>query len=108
MTATTHTQTHSSRATPTVQARHACNSPWSTTPYLDIGIATHHNQLDLMQQPPVVTSKMCLRNPRNILMMATLTEPLTETLTLNRTLTQIQIQILSPNLTLNPNTTKET
>ena len=49
---------------------------------------------------PVVTLKMYLRNPRKILTMATLTEPLIQTLTLT--------QIPSPNLTLNLNTMKET
>ena len=63
MTATTHTQTHSSRATPTVQARRACNPPQSTIPHLDIGIATHCNRLDLMQCPPAVTSR-CAQGTR--------------------------------------------
>ena len=38
--------------------------PQSTIPHLDIGIATHHNWLDLMQQLPMVTMKMCPRNLR--------------------------------------------
>ena len=83
--------------------------PQSTIPCLDIGIATHHNQLNPMQQLPTVTLKMCLRNPRKIPMMATLTEPLTQTLTLTWILIWTQTQTQSPNLTANPNTTtKET
>jgi len=80
--------------------------PWSTTPHLDIGIATHHNQLNLVQQLPVVRLKMCPRNPRNILTMATLTKPLTQTLAL--TLTLILTQIQSLNLTMSLNTMKQT
>ena len=78
--------------------------PQSIIPRLDIGIATHHNQLDPMQQLPAVTSKMYPRNPRNIPIMVTMTKPLTQTLTLIQILTQTQ----SLNLTANPNTTKET
>ena len=78
--------------------------PWSTIPHSDIGIATHRNQLKPMQQLPIVTLKMCPRNPRKILTMVTLTKPLTQNLTLTWILTQTQTQ--SPNLTTNPNIMK--
>ena len=82
--------------------------PWSIAPHSDIGIAACCNQLNLVQWSPVVTLKMFLRNPRKIPTMATLTEPLIQTLTLIQILSQIPTQILSPNPTPNLNAMKET
>jgi len=78
--------------------------PWVIISHSDIGIATHCNWLNLMQWLSVPTLKMYLRNLRKIPMMATLTKPLIQTLTLTWIPTQIPTQIPNPN----PNAMKET